>query len=82
MRLKTGYKRGTAIIVTTDVPKVPPILTTEANIAAFKGRDATAVFIIVYLTKLRMIFVTAAITPMRIILLVLSFDLRAFSKTR
>ena len=50
------------MIVTTDVPKVPPILTTEANIAAFKGRDATTVFIIVYLTKLRMIFVTAAIT--------------------
>ena len=44
------------MIVTTDVPKVPPILTTEANIAAFKGRDATAVFIIVYLIKFKIIW--------------------------
>ena len=35
------------MIVTTDVPKVPPILITEASMAAFKGRDATMVLIIV-----------------------------------
>lgn len=41
------------MIVTTDVPKVPPILITEASMAAFKGRDATMVLIIVYLRKFK-----------------------------
>ena len=57
MRLNTGYKRGTAMIVTTDVPKVPPILITEASMAAFKGRDATMVLIIVYLRKFKIILI-------------------------
>lgn len=33
------------MIVTTDVPKVPPILITEASMAAFKRRDETMVLI-------------------------------------
>ena len=51
MRLKTGYKRGTAMIVTTDVPKVPPILVSANTMAALSGKAATTLLIIVYLTK-------------------------------
>ena len=70
------------MIVTTDVPKVPPILVSANAMAAFSGKAATTLLIIVYLTKLRMIFVTAAITPMIMILAILSFDFSSFSKTR
>ena len=51
------------MIVTTDVPKVPPILITEASMAALSGRDATMVLIIVYLMKFKIILVNAAMTP-------------------
>ena len=70
------------MIVTTDVPKVPPILVSANTMAALSGKAATAVFIIVYLTKLRMILVTAAITPMIMIFTILSLDFSSFSKTR
>ena len=64
------------MIVTTDVPKVPPILITEASMAAFKGRDATMVLIIVYLRKFKIILVNAAITPAIMTLTILSFHFR------
>ena len=68
------------MIVTTDVPKVPPILITEASMAAFKGRDATMILIIVYLRKFKIILVNAAITPAIMTLTILSLILGAFQK--
>ena len=50
------------MIVTTDVPKVPPILVSANAMAAFSGKAATTLLIIVYLTKFKIILVTAAIT--------------------
>ena len=70
------------MIVTTDVPKVPPILVSANTMAAFTGRAATILLIIVYLIKFKIILVTAAITPMIMILAILSFDFSSFSKTR
>ena len=52
------------MIVTTDVPKVPPILVSANTIAALSGKAATTLLIIVYLTKFKIILVTAAMTPM------------------
>ena len=44
------------MIVTTDVPKVPPILVSANTMAAFTGRAATILLIIVYLIKFKIIF--------------------------
>ena len=41
------------MIVTTDVPKVPPILVSANTIAALSGKAATTLLIIVYLTKFK-----------------------------
>ena len=69
--------------IDVEVPAdLTPILITEASMAAFKGRDATMVLIIVYLRKFKIILVTAAITPTIMTLAILSFDFRSFSKTR
>ncbi len=70
------------MIVTTDVPKVPPILVSANTMAAFSGIAATTLLIIVYLTKFKIILVTAAITPMIMMFIILSFDFSSFSKTR
>ena len=45
------------MIVTTDVPKVPPILVSANTIAALSGKAATTLLIIVYLTKFKIILV-------------------------
>ena len=70
------------MIVTTDVPKVPPILVSANTMAALSGKAATTLLIIVYLTKFKIILVTAAMTPMIMMFVILSFDLSSFSKTR
>lgn len=41
------------MIVTTDVPNVPPILVSANAMAAFSGKAATTLLIIVYLTKFK-----------------------------
>ena len=70
------------MIVTTDVPKVPPILVSANTMAELSGKAATTLLIIVYLTKFKIILVTAAMTQMIMMLVILSFDFRSFSKTR
>ena len=49
--------------VTTEVPKVPAILVKAPAIAGNKVSPPTKLLIKVYLKRLRIIFVTAAISP-------------------
>ena len=70
------------MIVTIDVPKVPPILVSANTMAALSGKAATTLLIIVYLIKFKIILITAAMTPIIMMLAILSFDFRSFSKTR
>ena len=70
------------MIVTTDVPKVPPILVSANTMAALSGKAATTLLIIVYLIKFKIILVTAAMTPMIMMLVILSFDFRKLFKNK
>ena len=53
------------MIVTTDVPKVPPILVSANTMAALSGKAATTLLIIVYLTKFKIILVTACMEVLK-----------------
>ena len=68
------------MIVTTDVPKVPPILVSANTIATLSGKAATTLLIIVYLTKFKIILVTAAMTPMIMMLAIFHLILKTFQK--